>query len=252
MLNCRKDNKLGIIIAAGGSGKRFGSIYKPLLKIEGKSILEIVIGKFLHLKNVEKIVISVPNKYIKKIEDVIYSAFHHIFSTFSIVRGGEERKFSVYNAYKVLSHHKNINIIIIHDAARPIFDIKLLNLMLKKVSHSNAVIPVRSIPDTVKLIENNRVKNTLDRSNLYLSLTPQVFKKNILEYAYNKINISKYMITDEAQLLEMVGKRVNAIVSSDYNIKITYPTDYAIVKYLLTNNKYCDKEFRNCINAVTF
>lgn len=221
----------GLIIAAGGRGKRFGNIYKPLLKIKSKTLLEITIARFLKLRNITIIVVAVPKEYIRKAKKVI--DFVPSNRICSVIEGGKERKYSVYNAFKELSKYKNIDSVIVHDAVRPVFSIPLLKLMLEKIKYCNAIIPVKPISETVKLVENSYIKSTLDRNKLYLSLTPQLFKKNILEYAYERINIDKYKITDEAQLVEMAGKKVKTIITPEYNIKITYPHDYSIIKCLL-------------------
>lgn len=221
----------GLIIAAGGRGKRFGNIYKPLLKIKSRTLLEITIARFLKLRNITIIVVAVPKEYIRKAKKVI--DFVPSNRICSVIEGGKERKYSVYNAFKELSKYKNIDSVIVHDAVRPVFSIPLLKLMLEKIKYCNAIIPVKPISETVKLVENSYIISTLDRNKLYLSLTPQLFKKNILEYAYERINIDKYKITDEAQLVEMAGKKVKTIITPEYNIKITYPHDYSIIKCLL-------------------
>ncbi len=239
--------RIGVIIPAAGTGKRFGTVYKPFLKINNKTVLEIVLNRFLRLPNVREIVVVAKENYVDKVKRIISAKFNLTRSEFKnsslrvgVVPGGKERKFSVYNAFKKLA--SSIDVVIIHDAVRPIFDLKLLTLMLKKIKYCNAIIPVKPISDTVKLIEDDYVKETVDRGKLFLSFTPQVFKKNILEFAYKKVNINKYMITDEAQLIEIAGKKVNTIIHSGYNVKITYPEDYEMVKGLLhkDDNAYYD------------
>lgn len=229
--------KIGVIIPAGGASKRFGGVYKPLLKIGSKTMLEMLIDRLNEINNISEIVIAVHREYVNKIKKLTSSRVNVLEKNtelIKVVEGGKERKFSVYNAFKRLG--SNIDVVVIHDAARPTFDIKLLNDMLKKIKYCDAIIPVKPIPDTVKLVNNNYVDRTVDRSKLFLSLTPQVFKKSILEYAYKKININKYMITDEAQLLEIAGKKVSTIIHTSYNIKVTYPDDYTMVKHFLRTN----------------
>ncbi len=109
---------------------------------------------------------------------------------------------------------------------------------MSEIKNYDAVIPVKPIIETVKFVNRNFVKKTLDRTKLFLSLTPQVFKKRILENAYNRINLDKYLITDEAELFEILNKRVKIVEYIGYNIKITYPNDYDLVKLLLKDSQY--------------
>jgi 2-C-methyl-D-erythritol 4-phosphate cytidylyltransferase len=225
--------KIGVIIPAGGKGKRFNHTYKPLLKINGKTLLQVVVEKFLRVKNVEKIVIPTYKPYLSKVTNCLKELIKLYPSIISIIPGGQERKFSVFYGFKYLVENTNVQIIIIHDAVRPLLTSHLIKKLIRNIKNADAVIPVKPIPETVKEVIANRVAKTLDRSKLFLSLTPQVFKKAVLEKAYKNIPLNKHPITDEAQLVEMLGKKVKIIIYQGYNIKITYREDYKIVKWLI-------------------
>jgi 2-C-methyl-D-erythritol 4-phosphate cytidylyltransferase len=228
--------KIGIIIPASGLGKRFGRIYKPLLKIKDKTFIEIIVEKFLQVDNIKKIVIAVNEKYVDKVKGITLFRPNKISpekNLIQIIKGGEERKFSVYKAFRELCVDKSIEIVVIHDAVRPIVDLKLVNAMLKKIKSCDAIIPVKPISETVKIVENHYASKTVDRSKLCLSLTPQIFKRKAMEYAYNKVDLTSHAITDEAQLLELAGKKIKIIKYTGYNIKVTYPEDYEMVKLIM-------------------
>ncbi|MFN7181336.1 MAG: IspD/TarI family cytidylyltransferase [Planctomycetota bacterium] len=227
--------KIGIIIPAGGQSKRFNGIYKPFLKINGKTIIEIIIEKFFLVPEVVKIVIPVNKKYLNPFTKIINSQFEKHISKIKIIPGGKERQFSVFSAFTELMKNDTIDTVVIHDAVRPFVDLKLLTSLLSQIKNCNAVIPVKPVTETVKYVNGNFVKDTLDRTKLFLSLTPQVFKKKILEYAYKRIDLNKYTITDEARLLELVNMKVKAVLYKGYNIKITYPGDYELVKLLFNS-----------------
>ena len=107
--------------------------------------------------------------------------------------------------------------------------------MIKSINNYSGIILASRIRDTVKKIKNNNlIKNTISRDNLWVSETPQIFKYGILKKCYEKdLKFSKY--TDESELLENNGFEVRIFENNAYNNKITTKKDLEIYKLLLKN-----------------
>jgi 2-C-methyl-D-erythritol 4-phosphate cytidylyltransferase len=146
-----------------------------------------------------------------------------------LVRGGEERKDSVYNGLKALS--KNINYVLIHDGARPFAKKRIILEMLRALGKYPAVICGIKPKDTVKLLGKNYTQKTLNRQDLFLVQTPQGFKKDLILKGYTKLRAKN--VFDDAQVLEFLGIKAKIIEGDIFNIKITYPEDLLLAKTIL-------------------
>jgi 2-C-methyl-D-erythritol 4-phosphate cytidylyltransferase/2-C-methyl-D-erythritol 2,4-cyclodiphosphate synthase len=155
------------IILAGGESKRFNSrIPKPYQIYKGKPLLLHSIDKAKNYGKFNKIVLVINKKhrsYISKLK----------IKNIKIVIGGKTRAESSYNALKSIKNY-NIKNVLIHDAARPNFSIKLLDKLNKKLKLNDCVIPAIQTPDSIKQKNSNKVIN-LKRENVYLIQTPQEF-----------------------------------------------------------------------------
>jgi 2-C-methyl-D-erythritol 4-phosphate cytidylyltransferase len=107
----------------------------------------------------------------------------------------------------------------------------LVKKMIKRIKGGKAIIPVIPVKDTIKVVKDNKVKETPKRENLFIVQTPQLFEKNTLFKAY-KSKIPKHT-TDDSYLVERLGLSVKTILGEEKNIKITTPQDIKIAKSLL-------------------
>ena len=211
------------IILAGGESKRFNSnIPKPYHLYKGKPLLLHSIDKAKNYKKFNKIVLVINKKhkrYIKKLK----------IKGIKIIVGGKTRAES---AYKGLSSIKksNIKYVMIHDAARPNFSLKLLAKLDKELKSNDCVIPAIQTTDSIKLKSLKKVKN-LERENVYLIQTPQAFKyKKLYELQTNK----GVEVTDDANLFVKAGKKIKIIKGEANNNKITTNSDIKVdnsIKY---------------------
>lgn len=217
-------NKYYLLIAAAGEGKRFGKD-KLFLKIKGKTILEWSISNFKNIKFQKKVLI------LKK-EKIKDEKIKKIFKDFLIVEGGGKRAISVYNGFNAISPEKN-SYIIIHDGARPYAPKFLIKNLIKEAKNEKGVVPVLSSRDTIKRIENDYIKETIDRKGLFLVQTPYIFKASVLMDCYKQKKEKWENLTDESQLLELLEIPVKVIEGSPLNIKITYKEDFEIMKKIL-------------------
>ena len=146
-----------------------------------------------------------------------------------MVSGGESRKDSVFNGLKVVK--KAIDIVCIHDAARPFIKASYIKHSVEACSEfDGAIIAIPSV-DTVKKVDKQIIKNTIDRESLWMAQTPQTFKKDKLLYAIK--NFSHLNITDESMLMEEANFKIKLIEGDQSNFKITNEIDWELAKVMV-------------------
>ena len=217
----------GLIITAAGSGTRFGNnTCKCLTLLSGKPLILHSIDTLKSFQ-FENIIITVPEKIKKQFEEVVLPKYPDI----QLITGGETRKESVEKAVKKLI---NCDMLMIHDAARPLLSKKLVQDLFSVDQDKKAVIPGIPVTDTIKITKNNHVISTPERATLKTIQTPQRFHTKRLLKAYKSpVDIE---ITDEAMLLEKLGEPIYIINGDPKNIKITYPKDIQIANTLLNDH----------------
>ena len=202
------------IILAGGESKRFNlKIPKPYYLYKGKPLLLHSIDKAKSYKKFSKIVLVVNKKhksFIKKLK----------IKNIKIINGGKTRAESAFKALKSIRKY-DIKNVMIHDAARPNFSIKLLDKLSMNLKLFNCVIPAIQTPDSIKQKISNNVVN-LKRENIYLIQTPQAFNYKELYALQNNKGIE---VTDDANLFVKAGKKIKIIKGEANNNKITINSD---------------------------
>ena len=200
------------IILASGQSKRFNSNKpKQFITYKNKALFEHSLDKAIISKLFKKIILVVNDKkQIKK----------KISKNVLTIKGGKERSNSSLIALKYIKKFKPTNVLI-HDAARPNFTIKLLKNLIKSLKKNKASIPVISSKDSIKYKVKNQLFN-LDRKNSYLAQTPQAFRfKEIYSLSINQKN----KIQDEATLFIENNLNVKFIKGENLNNKITFKED---------------------------
>ena len=216
---------LAAIIVAGGSGKRFGSSKpKQFLLLNKKPMFLWSILAFKKIKQCKQIILVVPKDKVLKLQK--YKKIYNI----DIVCGGKERYNSVINGINCV--RKNINIVAIHDGARPLITTKIINDVLNKAISYDCAIAASKAKDTIKFSKNGKyVTNSVDRNNIWHAQTPQIFKTALLKKIYFG-KISK-TTTDDAQLAERLNKKVYLVNAGYENFKITHPMDFKLAETIL-------------------
>ena len=150
-----------------------------------------------------------------------------------LVGGGKERTDSVQAGLNLLAGDESVKCVAIHDAARPLVTAADLTEVFAVAREKNAAILACPVPGTVKrgMADGDRCQ-TVDRRDLWIALTPQVFQVGLLSEAYQKHNGRP--ATDDAQLVERIGHNVALGPGSADNLKITYPEDLLVAEAILT------------------
>jgi len=202
------------IILAAGESKRFKSkTPKPYYLYRGKPLFQHSIDKAKESNKFKKIVLVVNKKHKKFMKNVR-------LKDVMVISGGKNRSESSFKALKKIKNNK-ISKVLIHDAARPNFSIKLISNLFKGLKKNKCVVPVIKTNNSVKFKEKNKLKN-IDRNKIYLTQTPQAFDyKTLLNL--QKETTSK--ITDDANLFIEANKKVKFINGEVGNSKITIRSD---------------------------
>jgi 2-C-methyl-D-erythritol 4-phosphate cytidylyltransferase len=222
-MNARQ--KAGAIIVAAGESKRMGGVDKMWALIDGKPVLARSLEAFLNCSAIDHIVIVLNKINLKKgrlLKKETASA-----KKITLCTGGMRRQDSVAAGLAKLSECQWV---VIHDGARPLVTVELIEKCLTAARETGAAIAAVLITDTVKIVRNNKVKQTVPRHVLWAAQTPQVFRYDIIIEAHSKVTSDA---TDDASLVEQIGYKVVICPGSVENIKITTPDDLIMAESLL-------------------
>jgi 2-C-methyl-D-erythritol 4-phosphate cytidylyltransferase len=225
-VNCN----LGTIIAAGGSGIRFGNGDKLLKPIFGQSVLLRAVRPFIDLCGSGNMVVACPSDsesaYRREIESLQDNG------EIRWVNGGETRTRSVWNALQLIP--EEVEAVAIHDAARPLLSKSLVLRIFDACLKHGAAAPGEPVTATLKKVgADGFSEGTVDRQNLWAIQTPQIFLREPLIEAYRKAIDSGRDFTDDTTLFESCGKRVFLVENLEPNPKITYPSDLLTAESIL-------------------
>lgn len=227
--------KVRVILTAAGKGKRFstGSKFKKpkqYITLSGRPVILYSLACFQKCKYVDEILISAESMYFDYLHSL--AARYKITKLIGLIEGGKTRFESVRNAFLEIKG-KTGDLVLIHDAARPNISTEIVNTIIEKSGKSQSgVIYAVKVSETVKRSANGFVKETLNRENLWLVQTPQVFSYEVLGKAYKKLK-SKTDFTDESALMESAGYKVKLVEGNPDNIKITSASDISLLKKLM-------------------
>ena len=225
-----------IILAAGKSSRFNSNLPKVYHKIGNKSLVEICIDKAKKIKTIKKIIL-VYNKKDKKILKKLK------LKNVDFVLGGKTRQSSTLNALRFLNKNNSFSKVLIHDAARPNFSLKLLRKIMSEMKNAKAVIPKLQIQDAIKEIQDSSLNEYIiskQRQNLFLTQTPQCFiSKDI--FRHHLLNKEKYKDDDISLYMNLNG--VKFIDGEKNNFKITEKDDFKDLKKLFQSKYYVGKGF---------
>jgi 2-C-methyl-D-erythritol 4-phosphate cytidylyltransferase len=204
---------LHLLIAAAGSGERMGlGLPKALAPLRGRSILRVALDAFEALE-FEKGVVLCPEGEEARFGEAIGGRW-------PVRAGGATRAETVEIGVRFLDPGP-ADFVVIHDAARPLIGTAEIRCIVDAARGSGAAIAVIPVSDTLKRVEDGRVRSTVDRSGIVSAATPQVFRGELLRRAIAQAPRA----TDEASRVEAVGGEIRAVAVSRRAFKITYRED---------------------------
>ncbi|HKL14774.1 MAG TPA: 2-C-methyl-D-erythritol 4-phosphate cytidylyltransferase [Balneolaceae bacterium] len=220
-----------LIIPAAGIGKRMGSdTPKPYLMLKGKSVLEHTLSCFRGIDSLKQVIVSTSVSYHDQTSEILNRLFDEVET--AVVEGGERRQDSIYNAFQEVS--ESIHYVAIHDAVRPFIRAGRITECLNATTGTGAAIIGVPVKDTIKQVDTEHIiSHTPDRSALWQAQTPQIFRKDLYNQAYNYAIDHNVEVTDDASLFEAAGMDVRIVEGDRENLKLTYPVDFRIAEMLV-------------------
>lgn len=223
---------VAIILAAGNGTRLSNNIKKQFIKIHDKQLFLFSFDSFCS-SNIDKILIVSSKEDINYVRSLVSSNEKFL----DVIAGGETRQQSVKNA---LDYLKGIladdDVILIHDAARPLIKFPLINEVINKTIKYDCCSLILPIKDTIISLSNNNYESTLERDKLASVQTPQGFKFKIIYEAHLKAIHSS--ATDDAQLVKKLGFNIHLIKGDEQNFKITTNEDLNYFEYILGCDDY--------------
>jgi 2-C-methyl-D-erythritol 4-phosphate cytidylyltransferase/2-C-methyl-D-erythritol 2,4-cyclodiphosphate synthase len=211
------------IIAAGGRGLRFGGAFpKQLQTLGGRPILARSVDAFVACDVISEIVVALPADLAAAPPSYLAQRGKPL----TVVSGGDDRRASVANAFARVSNRAEI--VVIHDAARPLVTDDLIRRTVMAASEAGAAIAALRAQDTVKQTDGHgSITATLPRDRIYLAQTPQAFRVTVLRDALRLAGEA----TDEAMLAEQAGHVVRIVDGDPRNLKITTQDDLTMAEH---------------------
>ncbi len=220
-------NRFAVILPAAGSSMRFGSD-KLRADLLGRPVLRWTLDAFACRRaiDVAQIVLASSNASLLELAD------DHA----GLIRcdGGPTRAHTVRNALAQVD--PSIEWIAIHDAARPLVSQELISRVFAAAREHGAAAPAMPVTLTIKQAGEalpSRVERTVPRKNLWAMQTPQIVRRTDLIEAFDTCPLPLEEVTDDVQLLELIGKPVVLVPGEDHNLKLTTAMDLRIAELLL-------------------
>ncbi len=221
-----KKQKVAAIIVAAGEGKRMRGMDKVFAQLGGEPLLLRATRPFQQCPLVDQIVVVVSGEHHEKCQQMAGTG--EWSKVTDVCLGGKRRQDSVAAGLKRL---KNFDWVIIHDGARPLVTVDLIERGLEAAKETGAAAAAVPVTDTIKVVgKDGIVRQTPPRQNLRAVQTPQVFRFDVIQIAH-KQDVSS--VTDDASLVERLGHKVKLYMGSYDNIKVTTPDDLALAEILL-------------------
>ena len=210
-----------VVLPAAGSGKRMGAGHNKLfLQLADKPILIHTLLVFEQDDACTGIWLAVKDEEREYIQSIITK--YNITKIKGLPTGGEERQHSVHSCIKAM---EDVEIVLVHDAARPFIAKPTIAELAETAYKKGAAIAGVRAKDTMKIVREGVIKETVDRDSLWMIQTPQAFRFSLLAEAEDVAEKVGFLGTDEAMLVERLGHEVHIVESSYENVKMTTQED---------------------------
>jgi len=220
---------VGAIIAAAGRGRRFGEGDKLFAPLAGRPVIGHTLMAFEVCRAVDTVVLVLAEENLERGCHLVDAAgFDKVVV---ICPGGPRRQDSVRLGLEALPECRWV---VVHDGARPLVTANLIEAGLAAAAETGAAIAAVPLADTLKEVANDGlIRRTLDRGNLWAAQTPQVFDYDLLWEAHRQ---AQSEATDDAGLVEALGRRVKVFPGSARNLKVTTTADLALAQALVAQD----------------
>lgn len=222
------------IIVAAGKGTRFDPDKpKQFIELHGRPIILHTLDRFQTCSSINDIILVLPTAVIADFQPTLDGDLSG--KPVKIAAGGLTRAESVWNGLRAVDIETKI--VVVHDGVRPLVTEDEITRTVDKAKEIGAACLVAAVTDTIKETDGDRIIGTIDRAKLRRALTPQAFRREILEKAFAQADLNE-SITDECILVEKLGYEIAIVEGSPRNIKITHPEDLYLAELFLRPEQY--------------
>lgn len=218
------------IIPSGGVGKRINSsLPKQYIQVNGKELIAYTLEIFQKCDQIDEIIIPAQKEYFELLSNI--KSKYGIVKLTNIVEGGDERQSSVFNALQSISA-KDDDLIIVHDAARPLLPQKVLFDAIENAKEFGSIIVAIRAKDT--LVKGNIfVEDYIDRNEVFYVQTPQIFKYKMLYESMILASKDNFVGSDESSLIHKASNKIKILEGSTKNFKVTTESDLDLFRLIV-------------------
>lgn len=221
--------KTSVVIVCAGNSTRMGGVNKILLPLGDRLVIGVSMQAFQKCESVREIVIVAREEDIPAIKSEAQAA--GISKLSACTTGGATRQESVINGVRMIAN--DTQLVAIHDGARPLVKPEHIEKAVRDASVFGGATLGVPVKDTIKTVDDGLITDTPPRSSLYITQTPQIFKRSLYFEGIDFALEHGLDFTDDCQLVEAIGGKVYMTVGDYTNIKITTPEDIRIAETLL-------------------
>ncbi len=223
---------VNVVIVAAGKGTRLQSeLPKPFLSVAGRPILVHTLRRFTSIEMVRCVIVVVAAECEALCQEVLHT--HGPWpQPITVIHGGAERQDSVRNGLAALE--TQCEIVVIHDAARPFIGVEAIQRSVDAAAETGSAVVATPVRDTIKRADaQHTIRETVSRQDLWLAQTPQTFQVGVIRAAHRWAQQRDIVGTDDASLVEQMGRPVCIVPGDALNFKITTPDDLALAQAVL-------------------
>jgi 2-C-methyl-D-erythritol 4-phosphate cytidylyltransferase len=227
-----------VILPAAGIGTRMassGGAPKQFLSLKGLPVLLHSLNAFLAVPRITAIYVAVRESEQARVSELL--AEHRVSDKVHVVTGGDSRQDSVANALTALPSTSDDDIVLVHDAVRPLIDSPTIERTIAAIEKHGAAIVAMPAIDTIKQVERTAdgalITSTIPRELIVHAQTPQGARVPLMRKAFAEATADEFVGTDESSLLERAGISVFVVPGSARNFKVTQPGDLDIAEFYL-------------------
>jgi len=225
-----------VLIPAAGMGARMGAaVNKQYLLLDERPILAHTLAVFDRHPRVDHIFVISPSSEIDYCRTEVIDRYG-FGKVRELVAGGAERQESVRNGLDACRTDED-DVVLVHDGVRPFLPAALVGRAVDAAGRHGACAVGVPVKDTVKEVDGGMITGTPDRQRLWLAQTPQAFRFGLIREAHARALREDFRGTDDASLVERLGRPVAMLEGSYRNIKITTPEDLVLARALLAESQ---------------
>jgi len=234
-------NRVAAIVPAAGLGTRMGSEKpKQFLELGGVPLIIFTLRRLAAGTSITEFVISARVEEVMSLQDKVSKA--GLGRPTRVIHGGDTRQQSVANALAQVD--PAVEIVLVHDAVRPFVTPKQVERVISEArARGGAILGIPAI-DTVKEVKRASlpedvalISATIPRERIVLAQTPQAFSSLVMREAFKKAAEDGVTASDEAALVERIGREVFVVLGSERNLKITRPSDMELARFYLEQER---------------